>query len=60
MQLKNLYKAGLTAAEQEERVLRAALARIYEIRAIKNERRIQVIIKFCFHINYRLNYCIGY
>ncbi|XP_023954415.1 SAGA-associated factor 29 [Bicyclus anynana] len=41
MQLKSLYKAGLTAAEQEERVLRAALSRIYEIRSIKNERRIQ-------------------
>ncbi|KAG7301373.1 hypothetical protein JYU34_014312 [Plutella xylostella] len=41
MQLKTLYKAGLSAAEQEERVLRAALSRIYEIRAIKNERRIQ-------------------
>ncbi|XP_028168972.1 SAGA-associated factor 29 [Ostrinia nubilalis] len=40
-QLKNLYKAGLTAAEQEERLLRAALTRIYEIRAIKNERRMQ-------------------
>lgn len=42
MQLKSLYKSGLAAAEQEERVLRAALARIYEIRAIRNERRIQV------------------
>ncbi|XP_063366695.1 SAGA-associated factor 29 [Cydia amplana] len=41
MQLKSLYKAGLAAAEQEERVLRAALNRIYEIRSIKNERRIQ-------------------
>ncbi|GBP22711.1 SAGA-associated factor 29 [Eumeta japonica] len=41
MQLKSLYKAGLAAAEQEERVLRAALQRIYEIRAIRNERRIQ-------------------
>ncbi|XP_049877367.1 SAGA-associated factor 29 [Pectinophora gossypiella] len=40
-QLKTLYKSGLTAAEQEERLLRAALSRIYEIRAIKNERRIQ-------------------
>lgn len=45
-QLKNLYKAGLTAAEQEERLLRAALTRIYEIRAIKNERRMQVFIWF--------------
>lgn len=42
MQLKNAYKAGLTAAEQEERLLRAALSRIYEIRTIKNDRRIQV------------------
>lgn len=41
MQLKSLYKAGLAAAEHEERVLRAALSRIYEIRAIRNERRIQ-------------------
>ncbi|KAL4714969.1 hypothetical protein ACJJTC_003120 [Scirpophaga incertulas] len=40
-QLKNLYKAGLTAAEQEERLLRTALSRIYEIRSIKNERRMQ-------------------
>lgn len=45
MQLKSLYKAGLTAAEQEERVLRAALSRIYEIRSIKNERRIQVSLE---------------
>lgn len=45
MQLKNLYKAGLTAAEQEERVIRLALSKIYEIRAIKNERRIQVRFK---------------
>lgn len=42
MQLKNLYKAGLSAAEQEENLLRKALSRIYEIRSIKNERRIQV------------------
>ncbi|CAH0695800.1 unnamed protein product [Spodoptera exigua] len=41
MQLKNLYKAGLSAAEQEENLLRKALSRIYEIRSIKNERRIQ-------------------
>lgn len=41
MQLKNLYKAGLSAAEQEESLLRKALSRIYEIRSIKNERRIQ-------------------
>lgn len=47
MQLKNLYKNGLNAAEQEERVLRASLSRIYEIRAIKNERRIQVCT-ICF------------
>lgn len=42
MQLKSLYKAGLSAAEQEENLLRKALSRIYEIRSIKNERRIQV------------------
>ncbi|CAB3257073.1 unnamed protein product [Arctia plantaginis] len=41
IQLKNLYKAGLSAAEQEESLLRKALTRIYEIRSIKNERRIQ-------------------
>ncbi|XP_022826340.1 SAGA-associated factor 29 [Spodoptera litura] len=41
MQLKSLYKAGLSAAEQEENLLRKALSRIYEIRSIKNERRIQ-------------------
>lgn len=40
-QLKNLYKAGLAAAEQEERILRAALSKIYDIRSIRNERRIQ-------------------
>lgn len=39
--LKSLYKTGLQDATQEEFVIRQALARIQEIRNIRNERRIQ-------------------
>lgn len=39
--LKSLYKTGLQDASQEEFVIRQALARIQDIRNIRNERRIQ-------------------
>lgn len=39
--LKNLYSAAITDAQQEEEILRKALGKINEIRAIRNERRIQ-------------------
>ncbi|XP_077292712.1 SAGA-associated factor 29 [Arctopsyche grandis] len=39
--LRGLYKTGLADANQEEDLLRAALACINDIRAIRNERRIQ-------------------
>lgn len=39
--LKNLYSAAVTDAQQEEEILRKALCKINEIRAIRNERRIQ-------------------
>ncbi|KAK9875313.1 hypothetical protein WA026_007709 [Henosepilachna vigintioctopunctata] len=41
IKLKNLYKAAITQAEQEEDSIRKALQKIAEIRNIKNERRIQ-------------------
>ncbi|KAK2589026.1 hypothetical protein KPH14_001869 [Odynerus spinipes] len=39
--LKNLYSSAVTDAQQEEEILRKALGKINEIRAIRNERRIQ-------------------
>ncbi|XP_066585392.1 SAGA-associated factor 29 [Prorops nasuta] len=39
--LKNLYNAATIDAQQEEEILRDALEKINEIRAIRNERRIQ-------------------
>lgn len=39
--LKSLYSAAVTDAQQEEDILRKALNKINEIRAIRNERRIQ-------------------
>lgn len=39
--LKSHYKTGLQDAAQEEAVIRQALAKIQEIRNIRNERRIQ-------------------
>jgi len=39
--VKPLLKASLTEAAQEEATIRAALAKIHEIRSIRNERRIQ-------------------
>lgn len=39
--LKNLYSAAVGDAQQEEEILRKALGKINEIRAIRNERRIQ-------------------
>lgn len=39
--LKSLYKTCLNDATQEENILRNALAKISEIRNIRNERRIQ-------------------
>ncbi|KAG7206188.1 hypothetical protein KM043_003580 [Ampulex compressa] len=39
--LKNLYSAAVCDAQQEEETLRKALSKINEIRAIRNERRIQ-------------------
>ncbi|XP_076619349.1 SAGA-associated factor 29 [Colletes latitarsis] len=39
--LKNLYSAAVGDAQQEEEILRKALVKINEIRAIRNERRIQ-------------------
>lgn len=38
--LKNLYNAAMTDAQQEEDILRKTLAKINEIRVIRNERRI--------------------
>ncbi|ODN01759.1 SAGA-associated factor 29 [Orchesella cincta] len=40
--LKGLYATALEESECEEQIIRKALENIYEIRAIKNERRIQV------------------
>lgn len=39
--VKPLLKASLLEASQEEATIRAALAKIHEIRSIRNERRIQ-------------------
>ncbi|CAL8093228.1 unnamed protein product [Orchesella dallaii] len=39
--LKTLYTTALSEAEKEELIIRNALEKIYEIRSIKNERRIQ-------------------
>lgn len=39
--LKNLYNAAIGDSQQEEEILRKALGKINEIRAIRNERRIQ-------------------
>ncbi|XP_067004021.1 SAGA-associated factor 29 isoform X2 [Anabrus simplex] len=39
--LKSLYSAALSDAAQEEELIRRALSKLYEIRAIRNERRIQ-------------------
>lgn len=39
--MRGLYKTGLADANQEEELLRSALARINDIRVIRNERRIQ-------------------
>ncbi|CAG2061052.1 unnamed protein product [Timema podura] len=39
--LKNLYSTLVTESTAEEEFLRLALSKIYEIRAIRNERRIQ-------------------
>lgn len=39
--VKPLLKASLMEAAQEEATIRAALAKIHEIRNIRNERRIQ-------------------
>lgn len=40
--LKSLYSAAVSDAQQEEELIRKALSKINEIRAIRNERRIQV------------------
>ncbi|XP_055700632.1 SAGA-associated factor 29 [Phlebotomus papatasi] len=39
--IKMLYKAAITDCVQEENLIRQALAKIHEIRAIRNERRIE-------------------
>ncbi|XP_074106262.1 SAGA-associated factor 29 [Cotesia typhae] len=39
--LKTLYNSAIQDAQQEEELLRSALSKINEIRAIRNERRIQ-------------------
>ncbi|CAG7825402.1 unnamed protein product, partial [Allacma fusca] len=39
--LKSLYNNAISEAETEEDLIRKALEKIYEIRSIKNERRIQ-------------------
>jgi SAGA-associated factor 29 len=41
--LRGLYISAAADAEFEEGLLRQALSRVYEIRSIRNERRIQVI-----------------
>ncbi len=38
--LKGMYASAATDAEREEDVIRKALSKIYEIRSIRNERRI--------------------
>lgn len=40
--LRNLYNTAVQDAQREEDLLRKALVKINEIRAIRNERRIQV------------------
>ncbi|XP_069681870.1 SAGA-associated factor 29 isoform X1 [Periplaneta americana] len=39
--LKSLYSAAVADAEQEEELIRSALAKVNEIRSIRNERRLQ-------------------
>nr|CAG4646436.1 EOG090X0A1W [Macrothrix elegans] len=39
--MKGLYSAVISDAEREEELIRKALSKIYEIRAIRHERRIQ-------------------
>lgn len=43
--LRSQYKICMNDAVQEENVLRQALGKILEIRNIRNERRIQVVLK---------------
>lgn len=49
--LKSLYCSAVTDAEREEELIRKALAKIYEIRVIRHERRIQVsfLKNFCLY-----------
>ena len=42
--LKGLYCSVVADAEKEEDLIRKALSKIYEIRVIRHERRIQVIV----------------
>ena len=42
--LKNMYNNAILDAQKEEEILRKALEKINEIRTIRNERRIQVIV----------------
>lgn len=46
--LKTLLQAKILEATQEEATIRAALAKIHEIRNIRNERRIQVSQLFTY------------
>lgn len=41
LKMKMLYKTAITGCVQEENLIRQALAKIHEIRAIRNERRIE-------------------
>lgn len=48
--LKGLYCSVVSDAEKEEELIRKALSKIYEIRVIRHERRIQVVRKLLFRV----------
>lgn len=54
--LRSQYKICMNDAVQEESVLRQALAKILEIRTIRNERRIQVIAFFISFNLFRMHF----
>lgn len=57
--MKNLYKMGLNDAAQEENLIRQALAKIQEIRTIRNKRRIQVCCSAGLYKSYYLQTLIS-
>lgn len=53
--LRAAYKTSMNDAAQEESIIREALDKILEIRNIRNERRIQVILLSFLYIRLSQN-----